>query len=246
MKLEVILMWKNKAKDEWHDPEFVIHWDQTSLMGNPTRAEQMDLLLAILDANCRQGDHILDLGIGSAHVEQKLFSKRNDLHVVGIDSSKEMLELAKQRVNSTKIDASQCILIEHDLNDIHSLILPHKSFRAVISVQTLHHLPYSKQQEIIHYICELLDQDGLFILMDRIQVQLTGLEQVYQSMWNWLEMNANVKSGWSAEYFLERLQQKDDYVVSLQDLLHWLQEVGFKSSCLHLSLNRALIVGVKK
>lgn len=239
-------MWKNKEKDEWYDPDFVRHWDHTSLKGNPTRAEQIDLLLTILDATCQPKEVILDLGIGSAQVEQLLFLRRNDLKVVGVDSSKEMLKLAKKRIRSSNIDDSQCILIEHDLNDIYSLKLPFQSFRAVISVQTLHHLSHHKQREIIQYVYDRLEKDGIFLLMDRIQVNHTGLEKVYQTMWNWLETRADVKSNWSQEYFLKRLQQKDDHAAYLHDHLDWLEQAGFISACLHLSLNRALIVGVKK
>ncbi|MEK4798800.1 MULTISPECIES: hypothetical protein [Thermoactinomyces] len=36
-------------KDDWHNPEFALYWDQTALAENPTRKEQMDLLIFLLE-----------------------------------------------------------------------------------------------------------------------------------------------------------------------------------------------------
>lgn len=37
--------WKEykTLKDDWHNPDFALHWDRTDLEGNPVRAGQLDL-----------------------------------------------------------------------------------------------------------------------------------------------------------------------------------------------------------
>src|SRR5713226_4822225 len=70
-------------KDQWDNPNFVIQWDQTALEGNPTRAEQLDILISLLEDTYREGTTILDLGIGSGLIEALLFTRRPHTDVVG-------------------------------------------------------------------------------------------------------------------------------------------------------------------
>jgi hypothetical protein len=65
-------------------------------------------------------------------------------------------------------------------------------------------------------------------------------------MWEWLEQQAEHKSGKSGEQFLTGLRGKDDSPALLEEHLAWLAEAGFAAGCLHLSLNRALVAAVKE
>lgn len=85
-------------KDDWHSPAFALHWEQTALEGNPTRFEQLDLILFLLKRRLSPNAAILDLGIGSGKVEEKLLHLRPDVRVVGVDASEAMLSLSKQRL----------------------------------------------------------------------------------------------------------------------------------------------------
>lgn len=60
-----------------------------------------------------------------------------------------------------------------------------------------------------------------------------------------LEAHAEVKCGWSAEQFLERLQEKGDHAASLEQHLAWLDEAGLNAAGQHLHLNRAVLAGIK-
>ena len=228
-------------KDDWHNPDFALHWDQTALEGNPTRFEQLDLLLFLLRQRLSPHAAILDLGIGYGKVEERLLHLRPDVRVVGVDASEAMLNLAKQRLKE-----AQCLLVRHDLNEIERLTLPGAPFQAVISVQTLHHLPHPKQREVYRFVHRHLGPGGLFLLMDRVQLPDTPLHPVCADMWNWLEQQTEHKSGKSGEQFLTGLRGKGDHPASLEEHLAWLAEAGFAAGCLHLSLNRALVAAVKE
>lgn len=76
-----------------------------------------------------------------------------------------MLSLAKQRLKE-----AQFRLIRHDLNDIEILSLPSAPLQAVISVQTLHHLPHPKQREVYRFVHRHLEPGGLFLFMDRVRL----------------------------------------------------------------------------
>jgi len=230
-------------KDQWDNPNFVIQWDQTSLEGNPTRAEQLDILISLLEDTYREGTTILDLGIGSGLIEALLFTRRPHTDVVGVDSSSAMLDLAKQRL---AVFEQHCTLIHHDFSEIERLVLPSRIYQIVISVQSLHHLPHQQQRAVFQFVSDLLPPNGIFLLLDRIAIDADRLSDLYRAAWNRLERVSETKSGWSGDDFLERLQFKEDYPASIEEQLAWLREAGFSATCLHLHLNRALIAGVKK
>ena len=92
---------------------------------------------------------------------------------------------------------------------------------------------------------DVLETGGLFLLMERVQIDAERLTGVYAAMWERLERVADVKSGWDPERYLQRLRDKADHVATLDDHLAWLRETGFAAACLDLRLDRALFVGVK-
>jgi cyclopropane fatty-acyl-phospholipid synthase-like methyltransferase len=229
-------------KDQWEDPEFAREWDETISRTNPTRAEQLELLVSLLEATHRDGAALLDLGIGSGLVEALIFPRLPDARVVGVDASPAMLSLATKRLAEF---ASHCQLIAHDFSDIEGMALPPLAYRVVISVQALHHLPHGRKQAIFQFAARLLPPGGLVLLIDRIALEGDMFSDLYRATWNRLERSSEVKSGLSGDDFLEQLQYKDDYPATLDEHLGWLRSAGFSATCLHLHLNRALIAGVK-
>ncbi|WP_370527008.1 trans-aconitate 2-methyltransferase [Thermoactinomyces sp. CICC 23799] len=225
-------------KDDWHNPEFALHWDQTALAGNPTRKEQKDLLIFLLEQKLFSNATLLDLGIGSGQIEEKLLARRADITVIGVDASKAMLDLAR-----TWLDPARCQLIQHDIGDTDTLAVP--MVQAVIIVQTLHHPPHDKQKAVYRFVHQHLEPGGLFLIMDRIQLPDEALHPVCADMWDWLERKTDHPDGTTGEEFLNKFQHKHDHPAGLEEHLHWLRESGFTTTCLHLALNRALWVGVK-
>lgn len=53
-----------RSANDWRNEFFVRRWDATALEGNPTRLEQLDILLAVLEGEYRPGEAILDVGFG--------------------------------------------------------------------------------------------------------------------------------------------------------------------------------------
>ena len=231
-------------KDEWQDPEFAAEWDQEARagIGNPVRAEQVDILISYIADFYKEGNVLLDLGMGSGLVEELLFARRPNAYVVGIESSQAMIDLAKARLAPFE---QQYRLIHHDLTNIEQIALPTAIYQIVFSVQALHHLPPEVQQKLYRSLFQLLPPGGVFLLNDRIALDPGPFSDLYHSTWNRLERVSKARSGMSGDEFLHRLLHKEDHPASLEEHLSWLREAGFEATCLHLHLNRALIAGVK-
>lgn len=231
-------------KDEWQDPAFAVEWDQETQVGigNATRAEQVDILISYIADFYKEGNALLDLGMGSGLVEELLFARRPDAYVVGIESSQAMIDLAKPRLAPFE---QQYRLIYADLADFEQITLPPATYQIVFSVQALHHLDWEIQQKLYRSLFKLLPPGGVFLLNDRIALEPGPFSDLYKSMWNRLDRVSEGKSGLNGDEFLERLQHKEDSPASLEEHLSWLRQAGFEATCLHLHLNRAVIAGVK-
>ncbi|HEU5379454.1 MAG TPA: class I SAM-dependent methyltransferase [Ktedonobacteraceae bacterium] len=179
----------------------------------------------------------MDLGIGSGLVEEQLFACRPDASVVGIDSSQAMIDLARARLAPFE---QQVRIIQHDLIHFQDALSPAETYALIFSIQAFHHLPHQVQQTLFHAIFDALPAIGVVLLLDRIDLDLESFSDLYRTVWNRLEQVSQIKSGWSGNDFLQKLQKKEDHPVSLENHLSWLREAGFAATCLHLHLNRAL------
>lgn len=146
-------------------PAVAQFWDADPNSRNPSRTEQLDMLLTIIADHYQPDKTILDLGIGTGLVEEMLFQRISQAQLVGVDGSPAMLELAHKRLQPY---ASQYTALIHDFIDINTLQLPSREYQIVFSVQTLHHLTDPQMLVAYQYIYNTLETGGLFLLLDRI------------------------------------------------------------------------------
>ncbi len=84
------------------------------------------------------GERVLEVGCGSGAVARELAQRIGPGgHVVGLDASAALLEVARKLAN----DADLCSLIEFRTGDCRALPFPDASFDAVLAVTTLSHVP---------------------------------------------------------------------------------------------------------
>jgi ubiquinone/menaquinone biosynthesis C-methylase UbiE len=228
--------------DDWGNPEFAQHWDAVVSAANPSRGEQLDMLAAIVARAYVPGTSILDLGLGSGLVELALMARVPEAQIVGVEQSEAMIALAERRLAPF---ADRCQIVRHDLAAIESLALPERTYSLVFSVQTLHHIPHDAQRAVYGYVERLLPSGGIFVHIERVALDAETFASVIAPTWESLEKRAEIKSGETAEDYLARLSHKSEYAATLEQHLAWLREAGFAAICLHLQLNRALMVGVK-
>lgn len=231
---------------DWENPAEVMRWDVDGNLTNPIRPEQLDILVSILVSTMQPGKWILDLGYGSGQVEQLIFNRVANASVVGVDNSAEMMKLARERLAD---HLAQFESIQFDLANLPTLNLPHHPYQMVLAIQSLHHLSVKEMQAAYHWIFDVLQPGGVFLLLDRIRVETDGLWKVMQQVWERQDhkYDADVvrKEGESFSDHERIVRERGDFPVLLDEHLKWLREAGFEAACLHLHGNRALIVGRK-
>ncbi|MCP3980958.1 MAG: methyltransferase domain-containing protein [bacterium] len=98
----------------------------------------------------------LDLGCGTGEFSRQLASRAE--HVLGIDLSPNMIDVARSR--SAGLDN-----VEYRIGDALEWPVPTQSFDCVASIATLHHLPFA---ETLQDLADALRPGGTLIVLDLI------------------------------------------------------------------------------
>jgi trans-aconitate methyltransferase len=99
------------ASDKWHDRAFIRVWDAQPQ--NVLKAEQLDILAAVIKDNWRRGARILDLGCGTGRTEALILERLPVARFVCVDRSEVMLGFARERLQGF---AGQCRFVTTDLD----------------------------------------------------------------------------------------------------------------------------------
>lgn len=222
---------------QWQTEESAVEWDAGGGEQLATRTEQQEIMLALLAATSIGDGAVLDLGVGSGLVAEAVLERLPDARLVGIDFSPPMLDRARRRLARF---GSRATLICGDLSQLDRLEVPHLSYRAAISVQTLHHLSDRAWAAAARWTAEHIEPGGLILIVDRVQIT----EALYRD-WAvvWSRLDSRVPASYSEH--LAELAAAGDRPTRLHDQLRWLHEAGLDADCHHLYGNRAILVARK-
>lgn len=226
--------------EDWTDPEVARTWDAVNTTYNPTRLEQLDILLTLIEDEYKPDHYILDVGMGSGQVEEMLFRRIPDVRVVGTDFSEPMLALARERLAPY---SDRYEIAHQDLRRASEAVLPAHRYNIAFSVQVIHNVAHEYKKDAFGFVYQSLMPGGLFLLMDRIRVSTPGLFGAYGSLWDRLDNRARVRhrEGSTFEEHEESVAGRGDQPATLEEHLDWLREAGFAEvAVLHLHGNRAL------
>jgi SAM-dependent methyltransferase len=212
----------------WLDPRAAAAWDSES-DASPTRGLHLDLLLDVLQAFAPA--RVLELGIGTGRVAEAVL-ERTSAHVVGVDSSPAMLDIARTRLERF---GDRVELVEADLSG--SSWLRGEPANAIVTVQTLHHLPNGTKATVLRRLARVLADDGIVLMRDKVTVP-EELFDAFRVVWR----RQPTPMPETPAAYDEELRTKGDQPASLVDQLAWLREGGLEPAVLHVEAHYALFV----
>ncbi len=229
------------TKDAWEEEGFAKSWDAVNAArDNPDRANQLDMLISLLEGVRPDDGWMLDLGAGSGRVETLIFERIPHARVVCLDSSEEMRKLASERLIAHE---GRYLPLPGDMNDLEAVEFPHTPYAAVFSSQALHEIPHESKQAVYEKMYGLLRPGGAFYILDRIEPRFDDLPDEYERVWN--RLNRRMDAPMTFHEYRERYDEKGDYPAGLDEQLGWLVAAGFVAAPLYLHYNRALIAARK-
>jgi SAM-dependent methyltransferase len=220
--------------DKWHDVDFVRAWDASP--PTPLRAEQLDILATVIKDNWRKGSRILDLGCGTGKAEHHVLQRLPVARFDCVDRSPAMLELARER-----LDPHAARFFEHDLARLGSLRLPERSYRYIISVNTVHELRPAAQRGLARFCARRLAKTGMLLILDRVRLDRANFGPAYSSVLARLQRIGRTTSGEYSADFATPGNRDDEHPLALEQWSRLLRANGLTPALLHLHCHKALI-----
>lgn len=118
------------------------------------------LALLVKELSLKKGDRLLDLGCGTANLEQELVKSNNEFSIHGIDISSGMLNYARKKVKDSRVEFEQ-----FDLNSI--LNFKTLSFNKAIMIHSLYTL--NSPLNTLKEVRKVLQTNGELIIVNPIK-----------------------------------------------------------------------------
>src|SRR6266567_8842308 len=111
-------------------------------------------------AHIQDGEHLLDVGCGTATLLIVVKSRYPSAQVVGADTDERALAIARKKIAQYQLE------VEVMQAGAEYLPFPTSSFNIVMSTLVFHHLPTEIKQRAMQEISRVLAPDGRFLLAD--------------------------------------------------------------------------------
>lgn len=148
------------AHHEFHDDEFVAGW-AGRFVPTPERLELFNIILSELKSRIPPNGCVVELGIGPGYLADHLLSVLPKIQYYGVDSSRPMLDIARQRL---KPHSARVAYVQADLvKDNWWTGIP-APVNAIVSTWTLHDLGSQENVEVVYTCCAQVLQDGGVLL----------------------------------------------------------------------------------
>ena len=146
-------------------PEYIEYFNSRDLHGNVQFQKEIDILIE----NLEKGSNILDVGTAIGDYPKYLTEKCDkNFDVVGLDSSKNMIEVAIKNAPKAKFEVM----------DMRKLDFPEKTFDAIICMATLIHVDDKETLKILKKFDSILKEHGMIII--NVMEHLKGEKEMYE------------------------------------------------------------------
>lgn len=207
------------------------HWARAYLRGIrggiPLAAEQLDVMMRVLEAAVPKPERLLDLGSGDGVLAETVLDRHPGAEAVLVDFSEPMLEEAKKRFSGTD---KLVTLVKADFSTPDWVELAEKDFDAVVSGYAIHHQTDERKRAIYGEVFSLLRPGGVFLNMEHVASATPWVRGIAESYFNEsLERFRNEAGGeeFSAEELAERRDKEANVLARVEEQITWLEECGF-------------------
>lgn len=233
------------AKTNWQRQDITQHYLEQIRGAIPFGADQVKMMLNLIQHFCPDPKSIIDLGCGNGFLAEVILKAYPNSTALLIDHSKPMIEAAKKQMNSF---GDRCNVIEADLSQS---ILNHASpdsIDCIVSGFAIHHLPHKRKKELYYEIYELLTPRGIFINIEHVKSASVKVEKLYDQLFiDHLSAYNNRNREEVAKDYKQRPDKEDNILERVEVQMNWLSEIGFHHVDCYLKwMELAVFAGVKE
>ena len=160
-------------------PERVASYDADMEVMHPNRSKMVRVMLDFLSVSVEGEFTVLELGIGTGYLTQRLLEAFPAAHAIGIDGASQMVDMARARLGTL---ADRVDFRVADFREFESLVADAETVRAVVSSYALHHLSAEEKASVLRGITKTLHPGGWFLNADLVVNASPAVEDQIQRL----------------------------------------------------------------
>lgn len=200
----------------------------------PLAAEQIEVMLRLIQAGRPQLGRFLDLGCGDGILGRAVLSRYPEARGIFLDFSGPMLQAARERCAALgKPGQLEFILKDYGQPDWIEAVRHAAPFDVVISGFSIHHQPDARKRELYQEIYDLLAPGGFFLNLEHVSSSTPWLEKVademfVDSLYQFHQRNgADKPCEIIAQEFYNRPDKAANILAPVELQCDWLRQLGF-------------------
>ena len=192
----------------------------------PLAAQQMEIMLKIIEAACPKVEKFLDLGCGDGVLGRAILAKYPDASGIFLDFSEPMLEAAKSKVENQDVEF---IGADFGKKDWVISVQNQGGFDVIVSGFAIHHQTDERKKEIYAEIYQLLKPGGIFLNLEHVSSNSQWVEKVFDeifidSLYSYQPTKS--RSEIAQEYY-HRPDKAANILAPVEIQGDWLRELGY-------------------
>jgi tRNA (cmo5U34)-methyltransferase len=190
---------------------------------------------------------ILELGVGTGLLTQRLLARYPHATVTGIDGSSEMLGLGEKKLAP---DLHRFFPKVTSFENCDWDALEGRPFDLIVTSFALHHMDHAAYPAFFRKMLSLLRPGGQLLVADLVSAASPELQRHYIGVWVDYRLRqtkeklgiAWTKDALMAEH-LKNMREEGDNPAPIPSLVRWMSEAGFSEAEVHWQLYCAAVYG---
>lgn len=235
--------------DVWKDQQLVTTFLTGVRAALPNAADQLDVMLRVLDFSGRPIHRVLDLGSGSGVLAASILQRFPDAELLLADFSEPMLNAARPRFPSPP---HQLRVVDFANADWVARVRDRAPFDAIVSGFAIHHQPDESKRRIYEEIFALLNPGAPFVHIEHVASASPWINHQFDELLvdRMFAYDQMIGGGRTREQvaidYVYRPDKAANILAPLETQLEWLRQIGFQDvDCLFKIYELTLFIGRK-
>ena len=195
-----------------------------------------EMILTMLPFSSTRPVRVLELGVGTGNLTQKILTRFPHSTVVGYELSEPMLAQARAKLAAFEARLQLC------QGDISQTVFP-GPFDAVVSAIAVHHVPPPSKPILFHRLYPALHPGGVLVLGDAFEAATPALGDTYRRLIAAELARRGVDTA-ASDAYRNRSGPSGGASTQVQAYLRWMQQAGFVNvDCVWKHFGRAVVYG---